>query len=193
MKPNKNQNGKKSNDKKSKIRWALTISMWTFILAFLLSILSESLMKAINLVFAIILLLVIILIGIIFDIIGTAVTAADQTPFHSMCSKKVPGAKHAVNMIKKADRVSNFCNDVIGDICGIVSGAASATIVYKILLENPDLHTTFISILLTSIAASLTVGGKAFGKNFAIKNSGKIVYSVAYMIYIIRRIFRKEN
>lgn len=29
-----------------------------------------------------------------------------------------------LNLKKNADKVSSFCNDVIGDICGIISGAA---------------------------------------------------------------------
>ena len=44
--------------------------------------------------------------------------------YHAMSSKKIKGAKKAVSFKKNADKVSSFCNDVIGDICGIISGSA---------------------------------------------------------------------
>ncbi|WDC83794.1 hypothetical protein PL321_14940 [Caloramator sp. mosi_1] len=78
----------------------------------------------------------IIFVGIIFDIIGVAVTAAEEAPFHSLASRKVKGAKTAVKLIRNADKVSNFCNDVIGDICGVVSGAAGAIIISKLISKG---------------------------------------------------------
>jgi Mg2+/Co2+ transporter CorB len=38
----------------------------------------------------------IIFLGVIFDIIGTAVMAANETPFHAMAAKKIKEAKIAV-------------------------------------------------------------------------------------------------
>ena len=61
-------------------------------------------------------------LGIVFDIIGVAVTAADERPFHSMAAHKTPGAREALGLIRRANKVSSFCNDVVGDICGIISG-----------------------------------------------------------------------
>ncbi|MFQ8767640.1 MAG: hypothetical protein ACLR8U_14850 [Oscillospiraceae bacterium] len=43
-----------------------------------------------------------------FDIIGVAVTAADEKPFHSMASRKVPEAGEALKLIRNAGRVSSF-------------------------------------------------------------------------------------
>ena len=67
--------------------------------------------------------------SIFFDIIGIAATAAEEVPFHSMASKKQDGAKWAIILIRNADRVSSFCNDIIGDICGVLSGAVSTYII----------------------------------------------------------------
>ena len=36
--------------------------------------------------------------------------------------------------IRNAGRVSSFCNDVIGDICGVISGSAAAVISARVLL-----------------------------------------------------------
>ena len=66
-------------------------------------------------------LIVLISIGIITDIIGTAVTSADERPFIAMASKKINGAKQALRLIRKAERVSSILNDVAGDIVGVVA------------------------------------------------------------------------
>ena len=71
---------------------------------------------------AFLILLVIVMVGIIFDIIGVAVTSADEKPFHSMAARKVPGSQEAIKLLRNAERVSSICNDVVGDICGVVSG-----------------------------------------------------------------------
>ena len=78
--------------------------------------------------------LVIIITGVVFDVIGIAVTAADETPFNSMASKKI----RARQSLAAAERpqVSSFCNDVVGDICGVVSGVAGTSIVWGIRLKQ---------------------------------------------------------
>ena len=119
--------------------------------------------------------LFIVLIGIFFDIIGIAATAADETPFHSMAARKVYGAKHSIRIVRNADRVASFCNDVIGDISGIISGTASTLVIIQFaqsmdILKNSPLEYG-INVGFTSLIAALTVGGKAFGKSFAITYS----------------------
>ena len=51
-----------------------------------------------------------------------------------MASKKVPGAKQAIWLVKNADAVANFCNDVVGDVAGAVTGAAGATVALRLFL-----------------------------------------------------------
>ena len=94
--------------KRSQWKWTILITIWTLILSLSIGLLSEILLTNIQLFSAFLLLLVIILIGVIFDIIGIAVTAADQTPFHSMAANKVYGSKQAVQLVKNAGQVSNF-------------------------------------------------------------------------------------
>src|SRR5690554_1632429 len=81
-------------------------------------------MEGFSITTSLVTLIVIIIIGVVFDIIGIAVTAASEVPFLSMASKKKRGAINAVRLIRKADQVSSFCNDVVGDICSIISGSA---------------------------------------------------------------------
>ena len=178
---------KKVNNKTLDKKWIISILFWTFILSGSISFFSDLLLANVNIYIACLLLIIIIAIGILFDIIGVAVTAADETPFHSMASRKVKGARTAVKLIRNADKVSNFCNDVIGDVCGIVSGATGAIIVSKILITNDGNYSSVMSLTVSAIIASITVGGKAIGKNFAIRESNNIIYSVAWLIESVKK------
>ena len=129
--------------------------------------------------------IIIILISIIFDIIGTAVTAADETPFHAMASRKLYGAKQAIKLIRNADKVSNFCNDVVGDICGVISGAASSYIIIEIVktgLNRSNFNCRIISYRFCCIYDSRR---KSNRKTIAIKNSNYIIYKVAVILQFL--------
>ena len=69
-----------------------------------------------------------IALGIVFDMIGIAAASGTEREFHSMAAHKVRGAREAVWMLRNAEKVSSICNDVVGDICGIISGATGALI-----------------------------------------------------------------
>ncbi|MCG0274989.1 MAG: hypothetical protein L5655_02335 [Thermosediminibacteraceae bacterium] len=131
---------------------------------------------------------VIVFIGIMFDIIGIAVTSADETPFHAMAADKVPGGKEGVKLIRNADVVSNFCNDVVGDISGIISGAVGASIAAKIL-NSGELSEILVNTFIAGLISTITVGGKALGKTIAIQNSKNIVYRVAYILFLLKKRF----
>ena len=124
--------------------------------------------------------LVTIFIGIFFDIIGVAVTVADENEFHAKASKRIAGSKTSVKLIRNSAKVANFCADVIGDICGVLSGSISASIALKI---TASFGISFnIQFLISALVASLTVSGKAIGKTIAQKNSTKIVHAVAVVL-----------
>lgn len=171
------------------MKWVVAISLWTFIMAVVFSIITESLVKNLDIFAAFIILIIVILIGIFFDIIGIAVTTAEERPFHAMAANKIEEAKYAIKLVKNASQVSNFCNDVIGDISGIVSGSVGATIIFK-LVDNYDLKNASIwAIIITSLIASFTVGGKALGKSIAILNSEKIIFQTAKVFNFLEKNF----
>ena len=175
---------KELNKKKKELvdkKWIFKIVTMTFLISLTFSLLSETTIPKVNIVLGILILILFIGIGILFDIIGVAITSSDEAPFHSMNSRKVKGADIAVLLKQNADKMSSFCNDVVGDICGIVSGTAASIIAVSIAgTFNTD---SFITMLLvTAIVASLTIGGKAIGKSFAINKSNYILYEVAKLI-----------
>ncbi len=173
-------------------KWALRIALTTFLLSSTISLLSESLMRSVGTFFAVLTLLMIILLGILADLIGTAVTAADAAPFTAMAAKRVKGALQCVWLIKQAGKVSNILNDVVGDICAIVSGAAGAVIAFKMTTTLTNLNVLHASVLVSSVIAALMVGGKAYFKHYAIKNNRDIIYVVGVALYTFSKIKLKK-
>jgi len=170
------------------IRWVVTIFFLTILISGTISLLSDEIMSRSAMSVAFLILLFIVLVGILFDIIGVAVTSADEKPFHSMAARKVPGAQEAIRLLRNAERVSSICNDVIGDICGVVSGSASATIAAQILSKFEFSWPNAVSLVMSALVAGLTVGGKAIGKTFAMNSCTVIVHTAGKIIFTLRRI-----
>ena len=162
----------------SKIKWFIEVFIITFVLSICFSYISTYGVPNLNLVSSIIILVAVIAVGIIFDIIGVAVTVAKEHEFHAKATKKVDGAKASIKLIKNSTKVANICADVIGDVCGVLSGAISAMISAKIM-EKTGANLQFV---ISAIVASLTVGGKALGKELANKESTQIVHFVGIIL-----------
>jgi CBS domain containing-hemolysin-like protein len=169
------------------INWSLGIAVITFVLAAIFSIISTYTLSGVTWAMGMVVVLIIVFIGVFFDMLGVAATAADEVPFHAMASEKVKGSRHAILIVRNADRFANFCNDVIGDISGIISGTASAIVLIQVAValdvnENGPTQLV-ISVIFTSLIAALTVGGKAIGKTIAITFSTNIVFQVGKLFY----------
>ena len=168
--------------RKKNTRWVITVFIVTIFISGSISLLSDIVMENSSMPIAFLILLGIILLGVIFDVVGMAVATADEKPFHSMAARKVPGAQEAISLLRNAERVSSICNDVIGDICGVVSGSASATIAVQILKNFQFTWPQMITLAMSALAAGLTVGGKAIGKSFAVNSCTSIVHTVGKLI-----------
>lgn len=163
-----------------KNKWTLKVFFLTFGLAIIFSLVANYLGKLNNIILSVCILLIII-IGIIFDIIGTAVLSCNTKVLHSRASQKLKGAKQAIKLAKNASTVSSFCNDVVGDVCGIVSGSLITVLVVNLFM-NSDI--SLWNVMLSSMLSSLTVGGKAIGKSLAVKNSNDIIYNVGKILSV---------
>lgn len=174
---------------KKSLHWSLIIAVITFVLAAIFSIVSTALLSGVAWGAGMLIVFVIVLTGVVSDTIGVAATAADEKPFHAMASEKVQGAKQAMLITRNADRFSNFTNDVIGDIAGIISGTASAYVVLHLALQmgygEGSTVQFVISVLFTSVVAALTVGGKSVGKTLAIQYSTEIIAYVGRLFYFL--------
>lgn len=177
----KKDSNKERKNKKQK-RWIVFITILTFFLAMGFNLISELMLNNQDILVSFIILLAIIGLGIFFDMVGIAVASADITPFNAMASSKLKGSKEAVNIVKNASQVSNICNDVVGDICGIISGATAISIIFQVGQRYDIADTFFITVILNGIVAAFTVGGKAFGKDIALSKTTKIVYRFGYLL-----------
>ncbi len=176
------------------IRWVVTIFFTTMLISGAISVASDALMSASGLLVAFLILLTIIMVGIVFDVVGVAVTSADEKPFHSMAARKVSGAQEAIKLLRNAERVSSICNDVVGDICGVISGTAAATISAQLVaMQAIDTPSRVIGLVMSALVAGFTVGGKAIGKTFAMNSCTKIVYFTGNLIARFKHPFAKKK
>ena len=178
----------KRTEEPSYWRWVLRIFLIALVLSGVLSFASALVLEDAGYVLAVLVLALFVALGIAFDIAGVAVTAASPKPFHSMAAHREKGAKEALYLLKNAEKVSSFCNDVVGDICGIVSGATAAVIVLR-LQRSFNTESILISIGVTALISGLTIGGKALGKKLALDKSTEVVFFFAKLL----RPFRIAN
>ncbi|MDR3216512.1 MAG: Mg2+ and Co2+ transporter CorB [Clostridiaceae bacterium] len=177
---------------KKKEHWALKITLISFPLTIFVTFLSD-LVGSGSIVVIALLLLFLVLANVLFDGIGVAVTACDPAPLASMAARKIHGAKIALKLVKNAEKVSNICSDVIGDIFGIVSGTCSLLIVLKILRFTSETYQQLLTIMISGVVGALTIGGKAYMKNVAISNSRNFVLFIARILAVFNREERKNK
>ena len=173
---------KKTEKTPSHARWVIRVSLIAVALSAAMSLCSGAVLEDAGYVTATLILLLFIALGILFDIIGVAVTAAK--PFNSMAAHRVKGAKEALYLIRNAEKVASFCNDVVGDICGIVSGS-TATVIVVLLQNSFGWRSIVVSTVVTALISGLTIGGKAIGKKVAMKKSKDVIYLTAKVLSVL--------
>ncbi|MDN5294390.1 MAG: hypothetical protein PWQ31_1695 [Eubacteriales bacterium] len=151
----------------------------TFVLATAFTYFSELVVaKLKSVVLSLVFLFFIVCVHVIFDTIGIAATVAEEAPFHAKRAKKIKGADKAVIIVRNADRVANWTNDVIGDITSIVGGALGASIVLRLVAANSSINSTLASMTMAGVISALMVGGKALGKKIAMDRAETIIFTV---------------
>lgn len=164
------------------MRGSLAVVFWTFLIALGVSLLSTTVIELLCPWIAASMLVLIVALGVLFDVVGLAAAAASETPFHAMAAKKGFAAPQAIAIVRNAEFVSSFCNDLVGDVCGTVSGAAALAVVFRLAVTRPALDPDWLSVLTVSAVAAITVGGKAAGKGYALDRANAIVLRVAQVL-----------
>ncbi len=175
--------------KKSKVWvWPIIVLILAITLSFSFSLLSELVLDNSAVAIAVVVIFVFIALSVITDMVGLAVASANIEHFHAMATRKVKGSKQALLLVRNADKVSSVLNDVIGDVCGILSGAAGASIVAKIIIDNSaSWQSIVVPSLISAIIAGFTIFGKAVFKKVAIKNANSITLAFAKFINFFTR------
>ena len=168
-----------------KDNWIYKVFLMTFFLSVIFSFVSNAITSNANLAVMIVITVLVIVFGIIFDMIGTASLTSNEATFHAKSSRKIKGAKESLSLIKNSVKVASVCNDVVGDICGIISGGMGAMVAISLskFLGN---NVVLSSIIVSSIISSLTVGGKAIFKRVAIKRCDDIVFLVGRIKNVLK-------
>ncbi len=186
-KPSPRSKDKKHNKKKSNTSWIVLAFLLSFFITAMLSAVSDKVVNVLPLIVAASVLMAIISLGIFFDIIGLAVAAADIAPFNSMAARRLKTGQKAVWLKNNAEKVNSFCNDIVGDIAGVGSGATGAGIALKLFSSmDPDIA-FLLTLALTSLISAFTVGGKAIGKSIALNHSTNIVIFAAKILCGFRK------
>lgn len=176
---------------KHSMRWPLIVLVMTFMLSFTFGFGSQFLLSGTGIAISIILLIFFLALATITDMIGVAVTSAEIEPFNAMSAKKVKGAKESLTLIKHADKVSSIFCDIIGDICGILSGSIGAVFTLHIVGNAiTGIYSVLISSVVSALIAALTVFLKSLGKRIAMNNSTKIILILGKIINFFK--FKKN-
>ena len=176
---------KKAKKKENNYAWPIKVFFISLMTTAVLTLMTDTSMDSMSALAALVLLVLFISINILFDTVGLAVATAAESPFHSMASKKHKVGKTAVRLLKNADKVSSVCNDIVGDIAGVVSGATSVAIADKLFMGHPAQF--WLTLAMTSLVAAFTVGGKAVAKRLAIEKSIEIVILASKVISLVTR------
>lgn len=171
---------------KSNVNWIYKVFLLSFILSIVFSGISTVMADKFNTIILVVITILVIAIGIIFDMIGVAVLTSNEASLHAKASKKLKGAKEAISLLKNSTKVSSVCNDVIGDICGIVSGSLGAVLTLEIA-NFFNFSATITTVIVTAVISALTVGCKAIFKGIATKNSDSIVFTVGKILSIFKK------
>ncbi len=157
-------------------KWPLIVLALSFSLSLAFGVLSQVALTGAGIAISVAVILIFIAISIVADMVGVAITATSFEPFRAMASRKIRGAKEAIKLIHNKEKVASVSADVIGDICGILSGAAGASITVVFIVNYAG---TFWEVLIASmvsaVIAALTIFGKAYCKKYSIVHSEKII------------------
>jgi len=179
---------------RSFLRYVLLVTLASFTVTILLSLFSEFAARRLaSIVLAVAMLVTIIAINVVADILGTAATAARETPFHAKAAKKVFGAQQGVYLLRNADKVANFANDFIGDIAGTLAGALGISLMVQVSKGLPATDIVILNVLITALIAGLTVGGKALGKHIAIEHANEIIFLAGRVLAALQRLTPWRN
>ena len=169
----------KYNMKKSSLLWAFKVFFLSLSLSVVFSLMSQSLLPSLSTFLSVFVIIFFIFVAVVFDMIAVAFTTVSEEKLSKYSNEK--GYKMALSLCKNADKVASFGGDVVGDICGILSGAGGVSLVFNMNLAGEDLN-LIVTCLVSSLIAGITIFCKAIMKSYAIENSPKIALKTGALL-----------
>ncbi|MBX6350657.1 MAG: hypothetical protein IRZ11_03995 [Clostridia bacterium] len=162
-----------------------------FFIAVAVGLPSETLVARLPVYLSVPIVLLIVAVAIVLDMLGVAVTAADPVPFHARSSNRESGARQALWLVARADRVASLAMDITGDVTAAVAGAAVVSILAG-LADDLGLPRPLMNALGIGLVTFLFIGGKAGVKAYSIRHANAIVHVAGVALEWIERAVRVE-
>ena len=161
---------------KHSTKWAFKVLLLSVSLSIIFSLLSQSIMPTLPSFLSIFVIIFFIFVSVVFDVIAVAFTTIKKEDLEEY--KKQKGYETAKKLCDHSDKISSFGGDVIGDICGILSGAGGVSLVFNMQIQDENLN-LLVTCLISSLIAGLTIFCKAIMKSYAMQNCAKIALKTA--------------
>ena len=179
--------------KRTNFRWLFKIITISLVASIVFTLVSTEILGRTGYVISFGVLALFVVVGIVFDVIGIAVTAANEAPFNAMATRRQKGASEALLLVKNAEKVTCYTNDVVGDVTGIISGTTAALIAAR-LMDGFNTENLLIPVIISSVVTGVTVGGKAIGKTLAFNKNIAILHGVGKLLNFFNlRPFAKQD
>ena len=163
-------------------------------LSIVFSIVSQSLFPALPITLSVFIIFFFIAVSVIFDMVAVAITSLelDKLELH----KDEKHYKTALKLFLNREKVSSFCGDVVGDICGILSGAGGVSLVLNMHISDPSID-FLVTCLVSSLIAGITIFGKAIMKSYSVTNCESVVLNTAKLLnsspFAVFKIFKRRK
>ena len=170
---------------KNSVRWAFKALILSVSVSIVFGMFSQSLFPALPAFLSVLIIFFFIFISVLFDMIGVAFTTLSKNDLNGLSEPDSPLFETLSKLFENKDKISSFCGDIVGDICGILSGAGGVSLVYN--MHFSDINVNFIATCITSsVIAGLTIFGKAVMKGYAVQNCKNVAYMTAKTIYSLQ-------
>lgn len=156
---------------KNSTKWAFKVFVLSISLSIIFSLFSQSLLPSLSPFFSIFVIVFFVFVSVIFDMVAVAFTSINKEQLEKY--KNENGYVMAVKLCERADKVASFGGDVVGDICGILSGAGGVSLVVNMNIQDANLN-LLITCLVSSLIAGVTIFCKAIMKTYALQNCEQI-------------------
>ncbi len=156
---------------KNSTKWAFKVFVLSISLSIIFSLFSQSLLPSLSPFFSIFVIVFFVFVSVIFDMIAVAFTSINKEQLDKY--KNENGYVMAVKLCERADKVASFGGDVVGDICGILSGAGGVSLVVNMNIQDANLN-LLVTCLVSSLIAGITIFCKAIMKTYALQNCEQI-------------------
>ena len=164
---------------KNSTKWAFKVFILSISLSIIFSLVSQSLLPSLSPFFSIFVIVFFVFVSVIFDMVAVAFTSINKEQLDKF--KNENGYVMAVKLCERADKVASFGGDVVGDICGILSGAGGVSLVVNMNIQDTNLNLV-VTCLVSSLIAGITIFCKAIMKTYALQNCEQIaIMTGAYL------------